>query len=179
MSNIIRWGFATLFFGIIILSFALHPLPLLRTDAPAVHHIEDLPPDTNFVRLQFVLDYSGGVIMPVKGGPDPEKGEKPTLPAIGYSYREMSMLGLPFFAYKEYGIGLYSRGHNSIDFTPLDLDKIDVLENVMGTKLARTRGYFFPFWMHIWGWLVLAIGLGWAWWEWRDAERRKDEAGII
>ncbi|MGF7150919.1 hypothetical protein FHS96_004580 [Sphingomonas zeicaulis] len=123
MINIIRWGFATLLFGIIILSFALHPLPLLRTDAPAVHHIEDLKPGTEFARLQFVMDYGGGVIMPVTGDPVSGKGGKPTLPSIGYSCREISILG----RLQGYGAGLYSRGHNRIDFTPLNLDNLDVL----------------------------------------------------
>lgn len=177
--SIIRWGFAVLFFGIIILSFALHPRPLMRTDAPGVHHLQDLPPNADFAKLKRFMAYSG-VMMPVLGARKVVRlDEDATSPALGYSYREVSMLGLPFAAYTEYGVGLYTRSDSHINFVPLDADYIALLEKETGAPLASTRGYMFPFWLHIWGWLVGAIGIAWAWWEWRDAERRKDEAGII
>ncbi len=72
---------------------------------------------------------------------------------LGYSYRELSLLWMPFAAYADQRFVLFSATGARTSMTPLtDIDRAAIVK-IGGTDLTKT--YQFPLYAHIWGWLVV------------------------
>jgi hypothetical protein len=143
------------------------PKPYMLTNLPMVDQVAALPPGTDVLKLRRFLNYSAYVIP--KAEADSEAQVQP--PALGYSYREVSVLKLPLFAYADQGKVLYIEIADRVQMVPLDADYLALLEKEAGQPLGRD--YSFPWWKHVWGWAFL---LGFVlWWVLQvRAERRRE-----
>jgi hypothetical protein len=145
----------------------LSPKPYMLTNVPAVEPVASLPPSTDLLKLRRFLNYSAYVIPKIPA--DLQAEVRP--PALGYSFREVSVLKLPLFAYADQGKVLYIETADRVQMVPLDADYLALLEKEAGRPLGRD--YNFAWWTHIWGW---AFVLGFVLW-WRlqiRAERRRE-----
>lgn len=105
-----------------------------------------------------------------------DKGETIQLD-LGYSYREMSALWMPFAAFEDQGFVMYSGSGDNISIAPVsDIDRAAIIK-IAGSDL--TKSYSFPIYAHIWGWLfVLALAFV-TWLMVKRAEWKRDKAGIM
>ena len=105
-----------------------------------------------------------------------DKGE-PIQLDLGYSYREISALWMPFVAFEDQGFVLFSgSGANTSVAQLTDIDRAAMIK-VVGSDLTKT--YSFPYYAHMWGWLsVLALAFV-TWLMVKRAERKRDKAGIM
>jgi hypothetical protein len=133
------------------------PRDMMLTNAPHIALVATLPRTPEF------------------GGYD-SKGE-PIQLDLGYSYREISALWMPFTAFKDQGFVLYAGTGDAISVAPVtDVDR-DAMVKSVGRDLITT--YSFPYYAHVWGWLsVLALVLA-TWLMIKRAERKRDREGIM
>ena len=105
-----------------------------------------------------------------------DKGE-PIQLDLGYSYREVSALWMPFAAFKDEGFVLYSGSGDAISIAPItDVDRAAIVK-VAGKDL--TKSYSFPIYAHVWGWLSLLTLVFITWLMVKRAEWKRDKAGIM
>lgn len=98
-------------------------------------------------------------------------------PKLGYSVRETTFLGMPFWYAREYGHVLYFSSDWGVVAAPLNEVGFAALNKANGRDLRTAHGI--PWWNHLWGWLFLA-GLALAIWLWhRRTMRWREENGII
>ena len=109
--------------------------------------------------------------------PAPDSFANMTEPALGYSVREWSFLGLPFGYSTEYAHVLYVRNDWGTIYSPLTPQGWEMLDKA--NKRDLKTGNLFPFWMHLWGWGVVLLGLGALWLWHRGNVRRREEYGLI
>ncbi len=105
-----------------------------------------------------------------------DKGE-PIQLDLGYSYREISALWMPFIGSEDQGFVLYSERGDNVSIAPLT----DVDRSAM-TKMAGrdpTKSYSFPIYAHIWGWLSIVGLVCVTWLMIKRAERKRAKAGIM
>ncbi len=98
-------------------------------------------------------------------------------PVLGYSVREVTILGLPLFGYTELGFVVAIPGLSSTQATPISDEQLAALDRQAGEKLER--GWLFPFWKHSWGLLALAAAGLAVWLELRFQAHRRAVLGII
>jgi len=98
-------------------------------------------------------------------------------PRLGYSVREFSMLGMPFAYWTEGGYALYTRSPSETRLMPLNEAGIAELNEAAGEDL--TAGFVYPFWKHLWGWLVVAGVALWALLRHMAILRQRAELGMI
>lgn len=105
-----------------------------------------------------------------------DKGE-PIQLDLGYSYREISALWMPFMGFKDQGFVMYSRSGDAISIAPVtDVDRAAIMK-LAGRDL--TQSYTFPIYAHVWGWLSI-LGLAFTTWlTVKRAEWKRDKAGIM
>jgi hypothetical protein len=105
-----------------------------------------------------------------------DKGETIQLD-LGYSYREMSALWMPFAAFEDQGFVMYSGSGDNISISPVsDIDRAAIIK-VAGSDL--TKSYSFPYYAHIWGWLSVLALVFVTWLMVKRAEWKRDKEGIM
>lgn len=98
-------------------------------------------------------------------------------PKFGYSVRETTFLGMPFWYTAEYGHVLFFSSDWGVVAAPLNDIGHAALDKANGRDLRATSTI--PWWKHLWGWLFLA-GVGLAIWLWhRRTVRWRAENGFI
>ena len=98
-------------------------------------------------------------------------------PKLGYSVREMTFLGMPFWASPEYGHVLFFSSDWGAVAAPLNEHGFAQLDKANGRDLRATS--LIPWWRHLWGWLFV-LGLALALWLWhRRTVRWREENDII
>lgn len=75
---------------------------------------------------------------------------------LGWSYRELSLLRMPFWASNEVGYVTYLEFPDHIRIAMLSPAQISRLEQQTGHRF--TQDYSFPWHRHLWGWLLF-VGL--------------------
>ncbi|URW76067.1 hypothetical protein M9980_02210 [Sphingomonas donggukensis] len=140
---------------------------------PAVSDVAALPPAVHAKMTRF-LD-AQAILLPE---PFPRRADpQPGAPRLGYGYREVAFFKLPLFAYRDLGFVLYDSDGARQRLVPLDEGYLKLLEKEAGMPLAR--GYVFPVWWHLWGWLVIAA-LAASLVSWlREQDDKRMAAGII
>lgn len=147
-------------------SFYLSPRAYMLTNMPQVTLVEELPDAADATKLRRFLNYSAILL------PRGERGDAVVRdrPALGYSYREISILRVPLIAYPDQGYVLFVETPQQVQMVPLDADYMKLLEQEARQPLAA--GYSFPYWRHMWGWTFLLGFLLW-WFLQARAERRR------
>lgn len=98
-------------------------------------------------------------------------------PRLGYSVRETTFLGMPFWYASEYSHVLYFSSDWGVVAAPLNEIGFAALDKANGRNLRASSTI--PWWNHLWGWLFL-VGLALALWLWhRRTVRWREENGII
>lgn len=144
----------------------LSPRGYMLTNMPQVALVEELPPRADAAKLGRFLDYSA-ILLPKA---ERDAGTVRGRPALGFSYRELSILRVPLFAYADQGYVLYVETPKQVQMVPLDADYMKLLEQEAGQPLAA--GYRFPWWKHMWGWAFIVGFILW-WILQVRAERRQ------
>lgn len=153
---------------------------ILLNNVPDVAHLADLPPAAGGeAKAREILAW--GAIMPTSRlRPQFARALLPadaaTGPKLGYSVRQVTFLGLPFFAYKEAGHVLYVRTPENFRIWPIGDDGVAALEKQIGGKVDVG---VFPFWQYGWGWLALLAVALFGWCEWRNQRRRRELLGLL
>jgi len=75
-------------------------------------------------------------------------------PKLGYSVRETTFLGMPFWYTVEYGHVLFFSSDWGVVAAPINDIGNAALDKANGRDLRATT--MIPWWRHIWGWLFLA-----------------------
>lgn len=110
--------------------------------------------------------------------PRPEKNVALGKPVrvSAYSYRELSLFGMPFWAYADHGLVTYLEtpiGYRAAGVTDR---RRELIERITGRSYA---GYALPLHRHVWGWLLV---LGFLLWffvrRWEEA-RWRQKTGLI
>jgi len=94
--------------------------------------------------------------LPYPPGATPPAGPQPL--RVGLAYREVSLFALPLWAYPEPGLVTYVERPADIQAHVLDPDQVAALDGATGAAYSQTR---FPWYLHIWGWLLLVGIIVW------------------
>jgi len=98
-------------------------------------------------------------------------------PRFGYSVREATFLGMPFWYHVEYGHVLFFSSDWGVVAAPLNEIGHAALDKANGRDLRATS--MIPWWRHVWGWPFVA-GVALALWLWhRRTVRWRAENGYI
>jgi hypothetical protein len=167
IARLIGWFVTAIILGVVGLAlYAAAQLYVPEGRAPRAFALTNAPHIALVARLPRTPEFSGY----------DDKGE-PIQLDLGYSYREISALWMPFFAFQDQGFVMYSGGGDAISIAPVtDVDRAEITK-VAGIDL--TKGYSFPYYAHIWGWLSI-VGLAFiSWLTIKRAEWKRDKAGIM
>ncbi len=105
-----------------------------------------------------------------------DKGE-PIQLDLGYAYREISALWMPFVAFEDQGFVMFSGTGDAISIAPVnDVDRAAMVKAV-GSDL--TKNYRFPYYAHVWGWMSVLALVFVTWLMVKRAEWKRDKAGIM
>lgn len=95
---------------------------------------------------------------------------------LGYSYRELSLFGMPFWAYADHGLVTYLETPIGYRAAVVTDRRRELIERITGRSYA---GYALPLHRHVWGWLLV---LGFLLWffvrRWEEA-RWRQKTGLI
>jgi hypothetical protein len=166
---------------VVVTQFFSHA-PRMLTNRPWVVKVADLPARANLEQLHADIDaenitipkklYSPPLGLEEQPAPTPE-----SQPMLGYSIREVSLLGMPLLAYRENGYVLYIDGPDWFETSAIDGDRLKLLETQAGVPLSR--GFSMPFWQYGWGWLLIIMIAAWLALEVRARIRQRAQTGIL
>ncbi len=97
---------------------------------------------------------------------------EPRQPKVGYSYRELSVLRVPIWAYEDQGLVAYSEAHDGYYYVPLGEAQAAEIDRISGSRFAD---YGFPLWKHLWGWLFLVGMIVWTFLHLRAGAKLDEE----
>ena len=148
--------------GLMVLVFAavfiLSGRPFFPANTPRVHEIALLPEGQTMAEIRAYGGY-GSALLPYNAKEQAQRapreydyeGRAPV--RIGWSFREVSFLKLPLWAYKEHGVVVFADTPAGFRITLLQDDQFDRLKAQVGQDYRRSA---FPYWRFMWGWLVVA-----------------------
>ena len=142
-------------------------------DGPAAHLIRN---ETEYGSA--LLPYPGTKISGFLGS-DPESLAAASASAplrLGYSYRELSLFGMPFWAYRDHGLVTYLETPIGYRAAVVTDRRRQLVQRITGRSYAD---YALPLHRHVWGWLLV---LGFVLWSfvrrWEEA-RWRQKTGMI
>lgn len=147
------------------------PLPWSITNSPGFDRIAAVPAEAQ-KPLRTWLD-EHGIKLPWPGAPETEQ----PLLTLGYAYRQVTALKLPFAAYGDPGSVLFDARGKWGPPVPVDDETAAELRQLTGRALDAD--YTFPLWRYVWGWLLFVPLVLWAWLQRRAEERRLAKAGTF
>jgi hypothetical protein len=157
--------------------------PRMMTNRPWVEPVADIPARANFNQLRAYIASNPYVIPKARYSPplgltvEPSPSEPDAPPRLGYSIREVSLLGMPLLAYREAGFVLYVDDGNQFAMVPLDDDGIKLLESQAGAPLSRN--FTFPYWRYGWGLSLFVLIALWGVLQLNARRRYRRESGMI
>lgn len=143
------------------------------TNRPGVDLVAELSGKVDEAKLNHLLT-DGVVIVPTPG--DPLEGPNSS-PMLGYSYREIALIGLPFLAYPDLGMVLFDETPTGLRAYPIEAAYLEALEAEAGVPLARD--YSFPYYRFLWGWLFVAVLAAWVFLQRRARARGRVELATV
>ena len=129
--------------------------PLGLTSNPRIDEIAVLSDDPRLADLRRQIQW-GDSLYPYISAKAQARAPKPPRLKFGWTYREWNMLSMPFAAYDEAGFAAFLEMRGGIKLALADEETRRLIEEVIGRD--PTTGYAFPWYRHIWGWLIV-VGL--------------------
>ncbi len=145
--------------------------PVGLTDMIRIDEIATLPVSA---RLEPVRRYTmiGSGLIPYMPGERRAATAGPPPLKIGWVYREISGLRMPFFASSQFGPVTFVELPEGRQYAELGPDQVALLDALAGRPVAS--GYRFAWHRRIWGWLVVLALIGWTLLRRREARIRED-----
>ena len=147
--------------------------PVLTFSVHNMHELMTLPDDP---RLERARDYTINGEVPYPGGRTyPSRGRERQPLKVGWVYTEYGVFGMPFWAHTDAqmeGLFVYVEGPTMFHAGYLGPSQIDLLEESGSGPIPRDAK--FPWWQHIWGWLLPILGLIW-FLLWRREDKKAEE----
>lgn len=140
---------------------------MVRIEAQAV-----LPDTARLAAVRRYTEIGSGLIPYYPGEAVPARQEPPPL-RLGWVYREISALGMPFFARSEFGPVTYFELPAGRQFAELGTDQIRMIDEMAGGRAAQDAR--FAWYRHLWGWLLVLLLVAWTLVRRREARIRDDE----
>jgi hypothetical protein len=153
--------------------------PLFPTSMPKVREIATLPDSDKLQPVRAYAEY-GAVQLPYnereKMDRAPPSWDAPRPVRIGFSFRELSFVRLPFWAKSEFGMVAFVDTPGGYRMTPMGPQQVKLLGELTGRDWSGTS---LEPWRFAWGWLFVlgfvAIGLL----HLRRQAKWREENGII
>jgi len=147
--------------GVIVLllavNFALTDRSWKLASAPRVSEVNVLPETAALAPVRAATEASDARLpYPVRGTPPPAIARPPL--KVGFAYREVSLFGMPLWAYPEPGLITYLERPADMKALVLSPEQVTALGALTGRDYARHR---FPWYLHLWGWLLLVGIIAW------------------
>lgn len=181
-SNRLQWVLVAAMIVLVVGTQLFSQRPRFLTSRPWVVHVSDLP-ESKRDDLNVFIDANAYVVPNTRYAPPigmkvtPDFYAPQTPPMLGYSIREVSVLGMPLFAYKDAGFVLYVERPQNFAMTPLDEDGRKLIDDTVGQAIGRD--YSFPWWEYVWGWALFGLIAAWGWLWWRSKVKERAELGLI
>ena len=155
--------------------------PVMLSNSPRIDYIADVPVAADRARLINYID-AYPYFVPQRASfltrfAAATGGMAQDTPMLGYSVREVSILGLPLVGYTELGNVVAVADLSGVRATPISDEQLTELDRHAGSKLES--GWVFPFWQHSWGWLALVATALVVWLELRFQADRRHALGVI
>jgi hypothetical protein len=159
-------------------SLLLSGRPMFPADTPRVDEIEVLPDGPKMAQVRRYTDYGSG-ILPYNRWEKQTQAHRPPAARpplkLGWSYREISFLSLPLWAYSEHGLVTYLEEPSGYKIAILMPQQVQLLEDLTGKDYS---GRSFAFWKHVWGWLIVLAFAAAFFLFLREEARKREEEGI-
>ena len=156
--------------GIVVVATAvmvfLSDRPWNMTSVPRIAEVAVLPDTPAFADVRRYTE-SGSGILPYVGREPPRASQAEPPLKLGWTYREISGLRLPFWASDEFGFVTYIEQPRGLQFGVLSPAQIGEIEQRLGHRF--TADYRFPWYLHLWGWLPFIGLIVWTWLWHREA----------
>ncbi len=152
--------------------------PWAATSMPRLYEIAVLPETPEVEAATTGAEF--GIVIPFRrdqAPANPQSGPSLSPPKLGYSYREVSLARMPFWAHRELGFVKYIESADGYYAEPLASGQMERLAAITGRDWAHS--YSFPIWRHLWGWLFAAAFALWFFLQHRARAKWREEHGII
>ena len=169
----VRYGLLGLILFGLLASLIASPRPYSLTNRPAIEAVDAIPATADQAKLRRFLAYAA-ITLPNEADTGIARDQPP---ALGFSYREVSLFAMPFWAYPDFGFTLYDGSEQGVRMAPLDADYRKLLDKEAGRPLGT--GYDFSILPHLWGWWLPLALLLWFVLQVRYERRKREESGII
>ncbi|MGQ0589593.1 MAG: hypothetical protein ACT4N8_08695 [Sphingosinicella sp.] len=151
--------------------------PWSLTSAPRVAEIDTLPDSPALASVRRYTEIGSGTLpYPARRTPFAPGFGPPPL-KVGWAYREVSLVGMPLWAYPEGGLVTYFERPDGIQVALLGPEQAVLLDRITGRDYARRD---FPWFQYVWGFLLPLGILLWTGLRrrelWRAEERFYEEA---
>lgn len=147
-------------------------------DVPRVEAMKTLPDVPELARVRRFTE-AGSVFIPYTPRQQSRRangGFNPNALQVGYGYREVSILRLPFWVYADFGPFTFYERPWGYTLSGYGAQEKAAINRVIGRDID---GHRFPWWRHVWGWLFVIAGLGILFLHLRALRRWREETGII
>jgi hypothetical protein len=132
--------------------------PLLPTSMPRIREIAVLPASAKLEPIRQYTEMGSG-LLPYNAREQldrlPPSSDAPRPLKVGYSYREVSFLRLPFAAYTEFGIVTFVDTVGGYKICLLSPEQVKMLNEAAGRDFSKIG---LQAWRHVWGWFFLLGG---------------------
>jgi len=155
----------------LVCSIVLSGRPVLTFSVHNVHELMTLPDDPRLERVRY---YTSNGQVPYPGGrtyPSRARARQPL--KLGWVYEEYGVFGMPFWASTDMELFVYYEGPTMVHAGYLAPSQLALLEEMGSGPIPRDAR--FPWYQHIWGWLLPILILIW-FLLWRREDRARDAA---
>ena len=155
----------------LVVNLALNDRPWSLISAPRVAEIETLADAPALAALRDYTEVGSGTL------PYPARRTRPAAQAgpqplrIGWAYREVSLLGMPLYAYPEPGIVSYFERPDAIQVAILSPEQLGTLDRLTGRAYSELS---FPWYRYLWGPAFLLGIFLWTWVRSRELRRAEE-----
>ncbi|MEA3004350.1 MAG: hypothetical protein QOH81_3138 [Sphingomonadales bacterium] len=150
----------------------LSPRSWSMTDTPRIETIAALP-ESDAVEAA-LASADSAIVLPYLPGEARARSaaarSAPPALRLGMLYREVSIMKMPLWAYRDGGLVAYRELPEGYSAEPVPAEQVAALEAAAGRTYS---GQPFPLWTHMWGWLFAAGFILW-WFVARFEEARRD-----
>lgn len=145
--------------------------PVGLTDMMRIDAISTLPDSERLEPVRRYTMIGSGLIPYMPGEAAPAYAARPEI-RLGWVYREISALRMPFFARPQFGPVTFVELPQGRQFAMLAPEQVSLLEELAGRPLASD--YRFAWYGYLWGWLMVLALIGWTLLRRREARIRED-----